>query len=267
MLDSVKLYLKFTSMNIRGQMQYRASFIMTTLGTLAVTLVEFLAISVLFTRFDSLKGWTLGEVALCYGFITGAFGIAEGVGRGFDMFSYQVLNGEFDRTLLRPRTTVLQVFGHDFQMARAGRALQGLLILIWGSVITGVYWTAGKVLLALFALAGGVAVFLGLLMIQAAMCFWSTQSLEIMNSFTYGGIEATQWPLPIYNRWFGRFFIFIIPLACVNYFPVLALLGKPDPLGSPVWFQWLAPVIGFVFLGIGVLVWRWGVRHYRSTGS
>jgi ABC-2 type transport system permease protein len=267
MLDSLKLYLKFAGMNIRGQMQYRASFIMTTLGTIAVTLVEFLAISVLFTRFDSLKGWTLGEVALCYGFITGAFGIAEEVGRGFDMFSYQVLSGEFDRTLLRPRSTVLQVFGHDFQMARAGRALQGLLILIWGSVVTGVHWTAGKVFLALFALTGGVAVFLGLLMMQAAMCFWSTQSLEIMNSFTYGGIEATQWPLPIYHKWFARFFIFIIPLACVNYFPVLALLDKADPLGSPVWFHWLSPLVGILFFGVSLLVWEYGVRRYRSTGS
>jgi len=265
--DTLRLFFRFAGMNIRSQMQYRASFIMLTLGNFTVTIFEFLAISILFTRFGTIKGWTLGDIAMCYGFISAAFGIAEGVGRGFDMFALQVLNGEFDRTLLRPRSTVLQVFGHDFNMTRSGRALQGIIIAAWASVNTGIHWNIPKAFLAVFTLAGGVAVFTGVLMIQAAVCFWSTQSLEIMNSFTYGGIEATQWPIPIYNRWFARFFIYIIPLACVNYFPVLAIIDKPDPLGSPYWFHWAAPAVGFVFLVIGWLVWQWGVRHYRSTGS
>jgi len=39
-----------------------------------------------------------------------------------------------------------------------------------------------------------------------------------------------QYPLAVYQRWFQRFFIYIIPLACVNYFPVLVILGRDDPL-------------------------------------
>jgi len=267
MADTLRLFFRFAGMNIRSQMQYRASFMMMTLGNFTVTIFEFLAISFLFARFGMIKGWTLGDVAMCYGFISASFGIAEGVGRGFDMFNLQVMNGEFDRTLLRPRSTVLQVFGHDFLLNRLGRVLQGVLVAVWGSVHTGIHWRAAKAFLAAFALTGGIAVFTGLLMIQAAVCFWSVQSLGIMNSFTYGGIEATQWPIPVYNRWFGRFFIFVIPLACVNYFPVLAIIDKVDPLGSPVWFHWAAPLVGFVFLVIGWLVWQYGVRHYRSTGS
>ena len=89
----------------------------------------------------------------------------------------------------------------------------------------------------------------------------------IDNSFTYGGVEAIQWPLPIFKRWFASFFIFIIPLACVNYFPVLAVLEKPDVLQFPRWFQWTSPFAGVIFLGASLLVWEYGIRHYRSTGS
>ena len=117
------------------------------------------------------------------------------------------------------------------------------------------------------SLVGGVAVFTGLLVLQATMCFWSTQSLEVMNSFTYGGVEALQWPLPIFNRWFARLFIFVVPLAGVTYFPMLVILNKPDVFGFPVWFHWTSPLAGFLFLGVSVLVWKVGVRHYRSTGS
>jgi len=29
----------------------------------------------------------------------------------------------------------------------------------------------------------------------------------------------------------------------------------------------LAPALGFVFFGVSLWVWRFGVRHYTSTGS
>jgi ABC-2 type transport system permease protein len=88
-----------------------------------------------------------------------------------------------------------------------------------------------------------------------------------MNSFTYGGVEAMQWPISIYRRWFAWVFIAVIPLGCVVYFPAAAVMGRDNALGFPDWFQWVAPLAGFAFLGASLLVWRWGVRHYRSTGS
>jgi ABC-2 type transport system permease protein len=99
------------------------------------------------------------------------------------------------------------------------------------------------------------------------MCFWSTQGLEVMNSFTYGGVETMQWPLPILKKWFAGIFVFIIPLACVNYFPALAIMEKSDPFNTPAWFQWISPLIGLVFLWISLKVWNFGVWHYHSTGS
>jgi ABC-2 type transport system permease protein len=266
-MGAIKLYFKYIGLNIRGQLQYRASFVMMTVGNLLVTIVDFIGIWVLFSRFGTLKGWSLWEIGLFYGIISLGFAIAEAFGRGFDTFALQVISGEFDRLLLRPRTTTLQVLAHDFQLLRAGRLTQGLVILIWASLHLGIKWTFFKVVLLLLSISGGVMIFTGLMVIQATMCFWSTQSLEIVNSFTYGGVETAQWPLSIYNRWFVKIFIFIIPLACVNYFPAIAILGKNDVLGSPVWFQWTSPVMGLLFLLVSIRIWEFGVRHYRSTGS
>jgi ABC-2 type transport system permease protein len=248
-------------------MQYRASFIMYITGNFVISFVEILAIAVLFTRFGSLKGWSLYEMGMFYGLISMEFALAEALARGFDMFAQQVITGEFDRTLLRPRGTGLQVLAHDFQMHRFGRFLQGLLVLVWAAVNIGIGWDVGKVALLLFALLGGVMVFTGLFIMQAAMCFWSTQSLEVMNSFTYGGVEAMQWPVSIYRKWFAWIFIAVIPLACVAYLPLTGILGRDNGLGLPPWFQYVAPLAGAGFLGAALLVWRWGVKHYRSTGS
>jgi ABC-2 type transport system permease protein len=130
-----------------------------------------------------------------------------------------------------------------------------------------VQWTPGKIAVLLWALLSGVCFFMGLIIIQATIAFWTVESLEIMNVLTYGGIETAQFPMTIYLPWFRKFFTFVVPLACVNYFPILLILEKPDPLGTTTLFQCLAPAAGILFLLIGVVFWNIGLRHYSSTGS
>ena len=265
--DNLKLYGRYLSISIQGQMQYRASFIMQSLGHFLITGFEFVAIWALFSRFGNLRGWTLPEVAVFYGLISTSFSICDALTRGFDIVSQLIKEGTFDRMLLRPRATILQLMGYEFTLRRVGRFSQGVLILVLGAVNLGVPWGAAKVLLLFWIVLGGGCLFTGILLIQATISFWTTESLEIMNTLTYGGMETAQYPMSIYLSWFRRFFTFVVPLACVNYYPVLAVLEKADPLGSPPWIQPLTPAAGVIFLFIGLLFWRFGLRHYSSTGS
>lgn len=266
-LNPFSIYLKLIGISFRSQMQYKVSFLLMTFGNFLVTFIEFLGILVLFSRFGTIQGWQLEEVAIFYGLINAGYALSEAFARGFDTFQLRVIHGEFDRTLLRPRSTAFQVLAHEFELLLLGRLLQAAAIFTWGAVNIGVAWNGAKVILLLVSVLGNVGIFTGLMIIQAAICFWSTQSIEIMNSFTSGGVEAVQWPLPIFKKWFAAFFVIIVPLACVNYFPILAILEKADPLNSPVWFQWVAPLSGLIFFRISLFVWEFGVRHYHSTGS
>jgi ABC-2 type transport system permease protein len=63
MINSLHLYWRYVGASVRSQMQYRASFAMETLGQFGVFGVGFIGILVLFSRFDSLEGWNLPEVA------------------------------------------------------------------------------------------------------------------------------------------------------------------------------------------------------------
>ena len=268
MLDSLRLYSRYIGVSFRGQMQYRASFIMQSVGTFLTTGIEIVGIVALFARFGSLGTWRLAEVALLYGLVNVAFATAEAVGRGFDTFADMVRTGDFDRLLVRPRSTALQVAGGELQLMRVGRFLQGLIVLLWAAGSLGVEWSVATVAVAVAAVLGGACLFLGLLVLQATLAFWTIQSLEVMNTLTYGGTEAGQYPLSIYRPWFRKFFTFVVPLGCVTYFPALAILGREDAfLGSSEWFHWVAPLVGVTFLGIALRVWEFGVRHYTSTGS
>jgi viologen exporter family transport system permease protein len=268
-LNTARLYSRYIGISVRSQMQYRASFVMMAIGHFWITGIEILLIWVLFDRFKMLgDGWRLPEVAMFYGMVHVAFAIAEAVGRGFDTFPGMVKSGEFDRLLLRPRSTVLQVSARELQVMRIGRFAQGLIVLLWAAGALEVQWTLARAGLLLFAVFGGACLFGGLFVLQATFAFWTVESLEVFNTVTYGGVETASFPLSIYDKWFRRFFTFVVPLACVSYFPALGILGRDDPaLGSPAWFHWLAPLIGVSFLFVMLQFWHFGVRHYRSTGS
>jgi ABC-2 type transport system permease protein len=265
--DGLRLYLRFLALSLRGQLQYRASTIMKALGLLLITVIEFFGLWALFDRFGAIDGWGLPQVALLYGMVDVAFAISEALNRGFDTFPSMVASGEFDRLLVRPRSTVLQLLGQELALHRLGRLVQGLGVLLWAAVVLPIAWSPAKLLLLVLAVAGGVCLFLGLSVVQATIAFWTIEPLEFMNAFTHGGVETGHYPLTIYRRWFRRLFTFVIPLGCVNYLPAMAILDLPGATPGPRLVGWLAPLGGLVFLLAALQLWKLGVRKYVSAGS
>jgi ABC-2 type transport system permease protein len=260
--------VRLVSASLRAQAQYPVSAMLLTIGQFLGNGIEILAVWALFDRFGNVQGWRLGEVAVFYGLVHAMFAIADVLSRGFDVLGTEFLRtGDFDRVLLRPRSATLQLMGHEFRISRAGRLAQGLIVLLIGSHAVGVQWDVASIAIALWATAGGVALFFGIMVLQGTMSFWTIESLEIANVATYGGVQAAQFPLSVYNGWLRGALTYVVPLTCVAYFPILLILRRADPLGTPAWFGAIAPVAGFVFLGIAFVAWRYGIRHYTSTGS
>ncbi len=267
-MNGVSLFFRLVAASLRGQARYPGSALLLTVSQFLATGIEVVAIWALFDRFGHVQGWRIGEVALFYGLVNVMFALANALGRGFDMLGTDFLRtGAFDRLMLRPRALALQLMGNDLRISRVGRLLQGVLVLSFASAQAPIHWTPARLALALVAVAGGVALFLGILVLQGALAFWTVESLEVANVLTYGGVEAGQYPMALYAQWFRRLLTFAVPLAAVAYYPGLAILGHIDPLGAPAWVGWLSPLAGFAFLALSFTLWRLGVRHYASTGS
>lgn len=243
-------------------MQFKASFVMTAVGQLLTSFSAFLAIWFLFMRFSSIGGFSFSEVMICYSVSLFSFSSAECLVRGFDAFPSTVRDGSFDRIMVRPRSTVLQVLGSKIELSRVGRFAQGLIILIYAIVTCGVEWNLPKALTLAFMIIGGFAVFSGLFMIYAALCFFTLDGLEFMNIFTDGGRELCYYPLSVYGKGLLTFFTYVIPFACVQYYPFLYITGRSDAFPAI-----LLPAAGILFLVPSYLIWQFGVRRYQSNGS
>ena len=260
----MKLYFKYLLIHFKSQLQYRTSFWLLSIGQFFIPFTVFLGLYLLFEQFGQIKGWDFFEVALCFAVIHLAFSLSECLARGFDVFSSLIVKGEFDRLLVRPRSTFLQVLGSKFEFTRVGRLLQSGFVFVLALSNLSIEWSITKVLTLLFMISSGVFIFTGIYMLAAAMCFWTVQGLEVANIFTDGGREMAQYPLNIYQRWVTRFFTYVIPFGTVNYLPLMFVIGKNE--GNEL-LTMLIPMAGSLFILPCFLVWKIGVRHYRSTGS
>lgn len=258
----MKLYLKYVGMQIRSQMEHRMSLFLLSLAQFFGSFGAFLSIYFLLDRFGNIDGWTMWEVALCYGVTYVAFALCEAFCRGFDIFSRTVSSGDFDRLLLRPRGTVVQVAGSGFALFRIGSFVQGSAILIISVARLEIVWAADKIAALILMIAGGACVFAGIFILGATFCFFTIEGLEFINIFTHGGREMSSYPVDIYAKWIRRFFTFIIPFGCVNYLPLMYITGRAQ---SPLYM--LIPLAGAAFLAPSIAVWHMGVRRYKSTGS
>ena len=267
-MDSLYLYWRYALASMRAQIAYPGSFLMMTFGQFLVTIIEFVGVWAMFQRFGHIQGWSLGEVAIFYGQVNITFAVADAVTRGFDVFgSVFVKTGAFDRLLLRPRTTTLQVFSYELRLTRIGRLLQGAIVFAIGARLAHFQLTPEALALIVWATIGGTALFSGLMILQATLSFWTIESLEAVNILTYGGVAASEYPLSVYARWFRDLLTYVVPIGAVAYFPMVAAMGRSDPLGHSQAFLVASPALGLVFLGVSLWAWSFGVRRYTSTGT
>lgn len=260
--NSIKLYGHYVSINVRSMMQYKTSFLLTALGQFFVSFNVFLGIYFMFQRFSAVNEFTYSEVILCFSIMLLEFSLAEMFARGFDSFSGMVRSGSFDQVLVRPRNEILQVLGSKFELTRIGRMLQALIMFCYGVSHCGTEWNFAKIITVIFMLIGGTAVFSGLFLIYAALCFFTLEGLEFMNVLTDGAREYGKYPISIYGKKMLLVTTFIVPYALVQYYPLLFILEKNS---NPLLI--FLPLLAVWFLLPSYALWRFGVRHYKSSGS
>jgi len=155
----------------------------------------------------------------------------------------------------------------DVATRRVGRVAFGVGVLVLAVANAPVKLTPARIALLTVTPIAGAVIFGAVFVATATVAFWWIESGEIANGLTYGGLNFTQYPITIYGALFRRLFAYAVGFAFVAYYPTLVLVDRPDPLGAPAFLGYAAPVIAVMAAVAAGLVWRTGVRYYRSTGS
>lgn len=262
-----RAYFLLAGMWIRVSWSYRTSFVVLTLGQFFITGLDFVAIVVMFTNVRVLGGFGFAEIAFLYGGSGLCLGVADLVLGNIERLGTKIRLGTFDAMMIRPVPLFAQMCADQFALRRVGRIAQALIVFVWSIALVDVHWTLARILMVPYLVVFGSAIFLALFTLGAAFQFWTNEGSEAANAFTYGGQTLAQYPLTIYPAEAIKALTFIVPIAFVNWYPSLFILGRSDPLGLPSAFRFAAPVAALVLCVIAAAVWRVGVRRYRSTGS
>jgi ABC-2 type transport system permease protein len=267
--SGLDVYRRLIAIQIRSQIEYRVAFVLDLITVAIATGTGFGTLALILQRFENIGGWTLGQIAFLYGIVDAAFGTMDMIFSGFDpdTFAPMVQRGRFDQLLLRPLDLTLQVLGSSFVLKRLSRVAQGIAIFCIGLALVDVRWTAWKVLYLPVVFASLILFFGGLYIVGSTTTFWTVQRVEAINIFTYGGAEMMSYPMHIYSRWMRRFFTYVLPAIFLVYYPALYFMDKPDPLHLPSFAPFLSPLAGAGIMLVALAFWRYGVRHYESTGT
>lgn len=257
----MKLYFKFFAMHLKSRMAYKKSFFLAAAGQFLSSFTAFLVVFFLLERFDTVKGYTLGECLLCASVMWMAFSLAECFFRGFDLFPGIIRRAEFDRILVRPRGLIFQVMCQQIEFTRLGKLIQSLMMMGVGVALSGAAWNPLRVVCLVLMILCGAVMFCALFLLYAALSFFTLEGLEFMNCFTDGAREHGAYPLDVYGEGILKFTTYVIPYALFQYYPLQYLLGR----GPAVWA--LLPLAAPLFALPCYALWRLGVKKYKSAGS
>jgi ABC-2 type transport system permease protein len=260
-------YIVILRAQLRAQTSYRASFAVDVFSSVWSTVADVATVLVLFRVTTSLGGFSVREAMVIVGVSACAFATADLAAGNLARLRQYVRTGQFDTLLVRPLAALPQLILSDLALRLVGRVVVAAGVLVTALVLAPIEWTPARLGLAVLAPLAGAVFFAAIFVAGATVTFWWVESGEVANSLTYGGRDLTAYPITVYGGLFRRVFGFGLGFGFVAYYPALALLDRPDPLGLPVWFGWVSPAVALVAAVLAGLCWRVGVRHYRSTGS
>lgn len=268
MLDGLRLYGKLVRISMQSRMQYRADFITGIVGVVIHNVITLGLIGILVARFDHLNGWTVWDLVFLYCLWMLGHSI-------YSLFFWHVrtledylIQGTFDQYLLRPVSPFLQFLGREIQYYGIGDVLFGLggLLLVFGNVQLA--WGPAHWFFFFAAVLSGTLIELNLALMFASLAFWTGRSRRASGILMQLNVLVQRYPVDIFGSVFRIVVTGLLPVAFINYYPALMLLGKLD-LAPPglAWLAYMSPVVALLLSGLATLIWKAALRRYSSAGG
>jgi len=262
-MDELKIYSKYIKMHFLSGLEYKGWWMMC-LQVMFVAITYPIAVVLLFSRFGGVGEWTVERIFLVYALAVTSFGLAESLCRGFDYFPWRMIrSGDFDRLLLRPRSLFTQVAGSYFHIHRLMRPMTGIVMIILMLSRLGVPFNFINALITILALIGGLFTYTGVFIMTSGIAFFTVKGLDWIYIFTNASYQVTRCPIDYMPKVLWGVFTFFMPMLVISYYPAAVVCGW----GEPDFAGFLSLPAGFAFLGFSLIIWKIGVKYYKSTGS
>lgn len=258
----MKLVFKYLLMHLKSQLEYKSSFILSFLAQIFSIGLSASMVFILINRFNFGDRFNIYEVMLGIAIVQFGFSFSEIFGRGFDKFSDIIKHGNLDLMLIRPRNIYIQIFGSRIEFSKLSRVIGSIVLFVIAINHIDFDKSIINIILLIMLLLFSSLIYLSLYILGACFCFKTIEGLEFMNIFTDGSRDFGQYPMGLFRREILIFFTYLIPIACVNYYPVRYILGYNKGI-----LYLISPLFCFVIIIISILLFNRCMKDYTSSGS
>jgi ABC-2 type transport system permease protein len=257
------LFSDYFAQYAKVRISYRGDFFISLATSMAATIFSLGFVVILFQKATQLAGWRLEEVVFLWGFTQIPYGLFNVISLNlYDFGNNYIIEGKFDRVLLRPVSSLFQVLFETFRIESLQEVATGTFCMWWASHRLGIHWSAGKFLTLLFFGLCAAIIYVSIFLILSTVSFFWEDRIGV-HPPVWNVIAFGRYPLSIYSGVVQFFLCWIIPFGLASFYPSVRLLGRTV---TPEYLP-LVPVVAVVFLTIAVCLWNFGTRHYSSTGS
>jgi len=248
---------------VKVRIGYRGDFFVSLITSFAATVFGLLFVVILFEKAPLLAGWRFEEVMFLYGFSLIPYGLFNIISMNlYDFGNNYIIEGKFDRVLLRPVSSLFQVLFETFRIESVQEIATGTFCMVYASHQLGIPWTPARFAMLFFFGACASIIYVSVFLMLTTVSFWFEDRIgvhpPVWNMMAFG-----RYPLTIYSPVVQFFLCWIIPFGLASFYPSVRLLGRTvSPAYAP-----MVPVVAAVFLTVAISLWNLGTRHYSSTGS
>jgi ABC-2 type transport system permease protein len=257
------ILLRYFAQFLKMRLSYRADFLIDTSAVFVALVVQLAFLGVLYTKIRSLSGWTFDQLVFIHGFSLVPLGLFNLVSLNLWEFSDRhLVEGRFDRVLLRPVDPLFQVLFESFNVAALSEILLGCVLMATAGSRMGIRVTSLELAIFPVLAVSAACVYLGVFVLLTAVSFWFEDRLGI-GAPAYNLIRFARYPVTIYHPAIRALLSWIVPFAFAAFYPSTRFLRVEEFYV----FAALTPVMGAVCLAAAVGLFRLGIRRYTSTGS
>lgn len=264
-----RLYKVLIAQFFKGIMQSKVDFFIGLAGFFLTQFAGILFLYLVFRQIPSLKGWTFDQLVFIYGFAQIPRGIDHLFTDNIWLISWwMVVNGEFDRYMLRPMNLLFQVISEKLQPDALGELLVGTILVVRSIQKGVVSMDIEHIIMFILSVIAGAFIYTAIKLFFASIAFWIKISGPVL-MVAYQMADFAKYPTEIYAKTVRFVITWIIPFAFVAYIPASYFLGKGECFGravgmSSIGIEW---IIAIVFSTIAYLFFQKGTSIYESSGN
>lgn len=259
----LRLFLHYFAQYAEVRLEYKADFFIAFFSSMAATVLGFGFVLVLFSKIPKLQDWSFYEVLFLYGFSLIPLGFFNVVSWNlYEFGDIYIIQGRFDRILLRPVDTLFQILFEKFRLESLQEVVTGVAVIAVCARRLSFDWHAADFLWFALMVVCGALIYLSVFLVLTAVSFWFEDRVGIVppvfNMLTFG-----RYPLTIYSGFIQFLLSWIIPFGFASFYPTTHFLRRET---FTPYFH-LVPVVAATFFCLAIFVWNQGVKNYSSTGS